>query len=69
MLELAKEIRELCGSKSEIVHTPLPPDDPKQRCPDIGLARKLLRWQPRIPRADGLKRTIDFYHDQLFKRA
>ena len=50
---LAEEIRELCASQSEIIHTPLPPDDPKQRCPDITLARKLLNWQPTIPRARG----------------
>ncbi len=65
MLELAREIRELCGSKSEIVHTELPPDDPRQRCPDITLAKKLLKWEPVIVRRDGLKRTIEFYRKKL----
>jgi dTDP-glucose 4,6-dehydratase len=65
MLQLAKEIRELCNSKSEIIHTPLPPDDPKQRCPDITLARKLLNWEPRIARKEGLARTIAFYRKKL----
>jgi dTDP-glucose 4,6-dehydratase len=64
MLDLAKEIRELCGSKSEIIHTPLPPDDPKQRCPDITLAGRLLGWKPTISRRDGLKRTIEFYRSK-----
>jgi dTDP-glucose 4,6-dehydratase len=65
MLELAREIRELTGSKSEIRHTPLPPDDPRQRCPDITLARKLLGWEPKINRREGLRRTIEFYRKKL----
>jgi len=65
MIELAKEIRELCNSRSEIVHTQLPPDDPKQRCPNITLAKKLLKWEPTIPRREGLKRTIAFYRNKL----
>ncbi len=65
MLELAIEIRELCGSKSEIVHTPLPPDDPKQRCPDITLAKKLLNWEPTVSRREGLRRTVGFYRKKL----
>ncbi len=65
MLELADEIRQLIGSKSPILHTPLPPDDPKQRCPDISLAKKLLKWEPAMPRKEGLKRTIEFYRKQL----
>ncbi len=65
MLRLAEEIRELCGSESAIVHTPLPPDDPRQRCPDITLARKLLGWEPKIARAEGLKRTIAYYRRLL----
>lgn len=65
MLQLAQEIRELTGSKSQIIHTPLPPDDPKQRCPDITLARQLLKWEPKVPRKEGLKRTIEFYRKKL----
>lgn len=65
MIDLAREIRELCESKSEIIHTPLPPDDPKQRCPDISLARKLLGWSPTIARKEGLRRTVEFYRKLL----
>ncbi len=68
MLRLAEEIRELCGSKSAIVHTALPPDDPRQRCPDISLARRLLGWEPKIARAEGLQRTIAFYRAKLTDR-
>ncbi len=65
MLQLAREIRELCGSNSEIIHMPLPPDDPRQRCPDISLAKKLLKWEPKIARREGLSRTIEFYRRKL----
>jgi nucleoside-diphosphate-sugar epimerase len=65
MLDLAKEIIALTGSKSPIIHAPLPPDDPQQRCPDISLARKLLNWEPRVPRAEGLARTIAFYRTRV----
>jgi len=65
ILELAIEIRELCGSKSELRHTAMPPDDPKQRCPDITLAKKLLNWTPSVPRREGLKKTIEFYKKKI----
>ena len=65
VMQIAREIRELCGSKSEILHTPLPPDDPRQRCPDITLAKQLLGWQPTISRRDGLLRTIEYYRRKL----
>ena len=65
MLQLAHEIRELCGSTSEIIHTTLPPDDPKQRCPDITLAKRLLNWSPTIDRREGLKTTIEFYRKKI----
>ena len=65
VMQIAREIRELCGSKSEIRHTPLPPDDPRQRCPDITLAKQLLGWQPTISRRDGLLRTIEYYRRKL----
>ncbi len=63
--QMAEEIKELTNSKSPIIRTPLPPDDPKQRCPDITLAKKLLKWEPTIARKDGLKRTIEFYKKKL----
>jgi UDP-glucuronate decarboxylase len=61
MLELAQEILKLTRSKSKIVHQPLPSDDPKQRQPDITLARKHLKWKPKVPLAEGLKKTIAYF--------
>jgi len=61
LLQLAQEIIELTGSSSKISHRPLPIDDPKQRKPDIGLAKAQLNWQPKIDRKLGLEKTIDFY--------
>ena len=63
MLELARTVRDLCGSRSEIVFEPLPVDDPKRRRPDIGLARSLLGWEPRVPLEEGLKRTIAWWRE------
>lgn len=65
VLQMAREIRELTGSKSEIRNGQLPPDDPKQRCPNITLAKKLLKWEPRIQRREGFERTIAFYRAKL----
>lgn len=62
--ELAIKVIELTGSKSEIIQLPLPDDDPKQRQPNIGLAKKLLGWQPTVPLEDGLGRTIDYFRKQ-----
>jgi dTDP-glucose 4,6-dehydratase len=59
LLELAEIIKELTGSSSEIVFEALPVDDPKQRQPDISLARKLLGWSPEVPLREGLRRTIE----------
>jgi UDP-glucuronate decarboxylase len=58
ILELAKLILKLTRSKSKLVFKPLPQDDPRQRQPDITKAKRLLRWQPKIKLAQGLKRTI-----------
>ncbi|ROL59590.1 SDR family oxidoreductase [Bacteroidetes/Chlorobi group bacterium MS-B_bin-24] len=65
ILDLAKEIIELCGSKSKIVFKKLPQDDPKVRQPDITLARKLLNWEPKVPRIEGLKRTIEYFKEKI----
>jgi dTDP-glucose 4,6-dehydratase len=65
VLEFAKEIIRQTGSRSKIVFKPLPQDDPKQRQPDIARARKLLRWEPRVALADGLKPTIDFFRGKV----
>ncbi len=58
MIELAQNILKLTGSGSKLVHNPLPADDPKQRRPDITLAKEALDWQPQVPLAEGLRPTI-----------
>ena len=65
MLELAKEVLELTGSKSKIVYKPLPGDDPKMRRPNIDLAKKALDWEPTIPLRQGLEKTIVYFEDLL----
>jgi dTDP-glucose 4,6-dehydratase len=65
MLDLAKEIVALTGSKSKIVFKALPEDDPKVRRPDISRARTILRWEPKVGRKEGLQRTIDFFRSQI----
>lgn len=59
--EFAEEILKLTGSKQKVIHTPLPKDDPKQRQPDITLAKKLLGWEPKVSRAEGLKITLEYF--------
>jgi UDP-glucuronate decarboxylase len=63
--ELAEEIIALTGSGSKIVYQPLPSDDPKQRRPDITLAKERLGWEPVIPLKDGLVKTIEYFRDNL----
>ncbi len=63
--ELARMIVEMTGSRSKIVHRPLPIDDPIQRCPDISLAKKLLNWQPHTALRHGLERTIAYFDKLL----
>jgi UDP-glucuronate decarboxylase len=65
MLELAEKVLALTGSRSRLVRKPLPPDDPARRCPDIGLARKELGWQPRVALDDGLRSTVDYFRRLL----
>ncbi|MBP2291178.1 UDP-glucuronic acid decarboxylase family protein [Azospirillum rugosum] len=65
ILELAEAVIRLTGSKSKIVHHPLPQDDPKQRQPDITRAKTLLDWKPTIPLEEGLRRTIAYFEMQL----
>ena len=67
--DIAKEVLTLIPeSKSKITHLPMPPDDPKVRCPDITRAKEILGWKPEVSRRDGLKKMIEFYREQLIKR-
>ena len=59
--EFAEEIIKLTGTKQKIISHPLPQDDPKQRQPDISLAKRVLNWEPKINREEGLKRTYDYF--------
>jgi dTDP-glucose 4,6-dehydratase len=61
MLELARLVRRVSGSSSEIEFRPLPQDDPRQRRPDTTRAREILGWQPRTPMEDGLRRTLEYF--------
>jgi nucleoside-diphosphate-sugar epimerase len=61
VLELAEKVKKLTGAKSEIVYKQLPPDDPKQRCPDITKAKKILSWEPKVGLDEGLQKTIEYY--------
>lgn len=66
MLELAQKVIELTNSKSEIVFHPLPSDDPKQRKPDISLAKEKLKgWEPQIRLEEGLKKTIEYFEQKI----
>ena len=64
MLDLARRIRELAGSTADITFVDLPEDDPKRRCPDTTLARRVLGWEPEVTAEDGLKRTLQWYAEQ-----
>jgi dTDP-glucose 4,6-dehydratase len=65
ILEFAQEILALSGGTSPIIYRPLPEDDPKVRRPDIGRARRLLSWEPRIERRDGLQRTLNYFREKI----
>jgi len=65
MLELAKTIIELSGSKSSIVHKELPVDDPRQRQPDITRARTMLGWEPKVGLEEGLRKTLEYFRSVL----
>ncbi len=63
--EFAEVVKEMTGSSSKIEYHPLPQDDPKQRKPDIGKAREVLGWEPKIPLREGLKPTLEFFREKL----
>jgi dTDP-glucose 4,6-dehydratase len=70
--DFAEEIIKLTGTNQKVVYHPLPQDDPKQRQPDITLAREILGWEPKIDRAEGLKRTYAYFKslptEELYKK-
>jgi dTDP-glucose 4,6-dehydratase len=65
ILEFAERIRELTHTKAEIVFKPLPQDDPKQRCPDITKARRVLNWEPKVGLAEGLRYTLEYFQKKI----
>jgi UDP-glucuronate decarboxylase len=65
MAELAQQVIDATGSSSQVTHEPLPADDPQQRNPDISLARKQLGWEPAVPLAEGLKRTVEDFKARI----
>src|SRR5664280_2241307 len=65
VLEFAREIIRVTGSRSRIIFKPLPQDDPRQRRPDITKARKHLKWEPRVNLSEGLAKTIDYFRNKV----
>jgi dTDP-glucose 4,6-dehydratase len=63
--DIAGLVQRVTGRKTGVVYRPLPPDDPKVRCPDISRARKLLDWEPKVTLEDGLRRTYRHYMEQM----
>lgn len=63
--ELADRVIALCGAGATLEKRPLPQDDPTRRCPDIGLARRLLSWEPTVPLEAGLARTVAYFEARL----
>mgnify|MGYP005698775417 CR=1 FL=1 len=68
ILELAKKVIDLSGSRSKVVYKPLPTDDPSQRQPDITQAKEFLGWEPEVSLEQGLKPTIEYF-DQLLSKS
>jgi dTDP-glucose 4,6-dehydratase len=65
ILEFAERVRALVGANVPINFHPLPQDDPKQRCPDISKARRILGWEPKIPLEQGLRLTYEYFRQRL----
>ena len=66
MLELAEKVQKITGNKNDIIFEPLPKDDPKQRRPDISLAKQVLHWAPKVSLDEGLVKTIDYFRKILY---
>jgi len=70
ILDIARQVCDLIpGTTSKIVHLPMPPDDPRVRCPDITRAKQILGWQPTIGRREGLGKMIEHYRERLMKKS
>jgi dTDP-glucose 4,6-dehydratase len=67
--EFAERIRRLTATKSELIFKPLPQDDPKQRCPDIAKARRILKWEPKVNLEAGLKLTLEYFQQKVAQQA
>ena len=65
MIDLARAVIDLTGSASTLENRPLPPDDPRQRQPDISLAREMLGWEPAVPLEEGLSKTITYFRELI----
>lgn len=65
ILEFAERIRKVVGGPTSLVFHELPQDDPKQRCPDISKAKRLLSWEPKVPLEEGLQRTYEYFRDRV----
>ena len=65
ILEFAERVRKLVGAKTPIVFHPLPQDDPKQRCPDITKAKRILNWEPKVTLEEGLQLTYEYFREKL----
>lgn len=65
ILEFAERVRALVGASAPIVFRPLPQDDPRQRCPDIGKARRIFQWEPKVAFEDGLRLTYDYFRQKV----
>lgn len=69
MIECAHEVLRVTGSSSKVTFLPLPEDDPKQRCPDISKAKRLLGWEPKIQLPEGLERSLDYFKQAIAAEA
>jgi dTDP-glucose 4,6-dehydratase len=65
ILEFAERVRSLVGTTTPIVFRPLPQDDPKQRCPDITKARRILHWEPKVSLEEGLQTIYEYFRDKV----